>query len=37
MLSLVEHGGKVGSFHVPNVTAQTLKPIIVANSIRPGI
>jgi transposase-like protein len=31
MLSLVERGGKVRSFRVPNVTAQTLKPIIVAN------
>ena len=31
MLSLVERGGKVRSFHVPNVTAETLKPIIVAN------
>jgi transposase-like protein len=31
MLSLVERGGKVRSFHVPNVTAQTLRPIIVAN------
>jgi hypothetical protein len=31
MLSLVERGGKVRSFHIPNVTAETLKPIIVAN------
>jgi transposase-like protein len=31
MLSLVERGGKVRSFHVPNVTAQTLKPIIIGN------
>lgn len=31
MLSLVERGGKVRSFHVPNVTGQTLKPIIVEN------
>jgi hypothetical protein len=31
MLSLVERGGKVRSFHVPSVTAQTLRPIIVAN------
>ena len=31
MLSLVERDGRVRSFHVPNVTAQTLKPIIVAN------
>jgi transposase-like protein len=31
MLSLVERDGRVRSFHVPNVTAQTLKPIIVGN------
>jgi transposase-like protein len=31
MLSLVERDGRVRSFHVPNVTAQSLKPIIVAN------
>jgi hypothetical protein len=31
MLSLVERDGRVRSFHVPNVTGQTLKPIIVAN------
>ena len=31
MLSLVERGGKVRSFRIPNVTAQTLRPIIVAN------
>jgi transposase-like protein len=29
--SLVQRGGKVRSFHVPNVTAETLKPIIIAN------
>ena len=28
-MSLVERGGKVRSFHVPEVTATTLKPIIV--------
>jgi hypothetical protein len=28
-MSLVERGGKVRSFHVPEVTAATLKPIIV--------
>jgi len=28
-LALVERGGKVRSFHVPEVTATTLKPIIV--------
>jgi transposase-like protein len=31
MLSLVERDGRVRSFHIPNVTAQTLKPVIVAN------
>jgi hypothetical protein len=31
VLSLVERDGSVRSFHVPNVTARTLKPIIVAN------
>jgi len=31
MLSLVERDGSVRSFHVPDVTAQTLKPVIVAN------
>src|SRR5712691_3772791 len=31
VLSLVERDGSVRSFHVPNVTAQTLKPIIVAH------
>src|SRR5712671_138446 len=29
VLALVERGGKVRSFHVPEVTATTLKPIIV--------
>jgi transposase-like protein len=29
VLALVERGGKVRSFHVPEVTAATLKPIIV--------
>ena len=28
-MALVERGGKVRSFHVPEVTATTLKPIIV--------
>ncbi len=28
VFSLVERGGKVRSFHVPNVTAKTLKPIL---------
>ena len=31
ILSLVERGGNVRSFHVPNVTAKTLGPIITAN------
>jgi transposase-like protein len=31
VLALVERGGKVRSFHVPNVTAQTLRPIMTAN------
>jgi transposase-like protein len=31
MVSLVERDGRVRSFHVPNVTAQTLKPIIIGN------
>jgi len=29
VMALVERGGKVHSFHVPDVTAATLKPIIV--------
>ena len=29
VMSLVERGGKVRSFHVPEVSATTLKPIIV--------
>lgn len=28
VMSLVERGGKVRSFHVPNVTAQNLRPIV---------
>lgn len=31
VVALVERDGRVRSFHVPNVTAQSLKPIIVAN------
>ena len=31
VVSLVERDGQVRSFHVPNVTGQTLKPIIVEN------
>jgi transposase-like protein len=30
VLALVERDGRVRNFHVPNVTAQTLKPIIVS-------
>ncbi len=30
VFSLVERGGDVRSFHVPNVTAKTLKPILLA-------
>lgn len=35
VLALVERDRRVRSFHVPDVTAQTLKPIIVEKSIRP--
>jgi transposase-like protein len=31
VLSLVERSGKVQSFHVPDVTAETLRPVITAN------
>lgn len=31
VVSLVERDGKVSSFHVANVTAQTLRPIVVAH------
>ena len=31
VLSLVERDGRVRSFHIPNVTAQTLRPMITAN------
>ncbi len=31
VLSLVERGGRIRSFHVPNVTAPTLKPILEEN------
>jgi transposase-like protein len=31
VVALVERDGRVRSFHVPNVTAQTLRPVIVAN------
>jgi hypothetical protein len=32
VLSLVERGGKVRSFHVPNVTANNLHPIIARHT-----
>ena len=31
VLSLVERGGRVRSFHVPNVKAETLRPILEDN------
>jgi transposase-like protein len=31
VVALVERDGRVRSFHVPNVTAKSLKPVIVAN------
>lgn len=34
VLSLVERGGRVRSFHVPRVTAKTLRPIIVQTAHR---
>lgn len=34
VLSLVERGGRVRSFHVPRVTAKTLRPIIVKTAHR---
>lgn len=34
VLSLVERGGRVRSFHVPRVTARTLRPIIVNTANR---
>lgn len=34
VLALVEHGGRVRSFHVPRVTARTLGPIIVTTADR---
>jgi transposase-like protein len=32
VMALVERGGRVASYHVPNVTAATLKPIIAGRS-----
>lgn len=34
VLSLVERDGRVASFHVANVTAETVRPIIVTNASR---
>ena len=34
VISLVERGGRVRSFHVPRVTARTLRPIIVSTAHR---
>jgi transposase-like protein len=34
VLSLVERGGRVTSFHVANVTAKTVRPLIVTNANR---
>ena len=31
VVALVERDGKMRSFHVPNVSAKTLRPIIVTN------
>lgn len=36
VVALVERDGRVRSFHVPNVTAASLKPIITANVDRAG-
>ena len=37
VMSLVERGGKVRSFHVPEVSATTLKPIIVNAIAQEGL
>jgi hypothetical protein len=34
VLSLVERGGRVKSFHVANVSAKTVRPLIVTNANR---
>jgi transposase-like protein len=34
VMALVERTGKVASFHVPNVTAETLKPIICRRAVQ---
>ena len=37
VLSLIERDGRVASFHVANVTATTLRPIIVKHASRKGV
>jgi len=37
VVSLVERGGRVASFHVANVTAKTVRPIIVTNVNRASV
>lgn len=37
VLSLVERDGRVASFHIANVTAETMRPIIVTNANRASI
>jgi len=34
VLSLIEREGRVASFHVANVTAETVRPLIVTNANR---
>jgi transposase-like protein len=36
-MSLVERNGRVASFHVPNVTAEKVRPLIVTNANRTSI
>jgi transposase-like protein len=36
-MSLVERNGRVASFHVPNVTAENVRPLIVTNANRTSI
>jgi transposase-like protein len=36
-MSLVERNGRVASFHVPNVTAEKVRPLIVTNANRASI
>lgn len=37
VLSLVERGGRVKSFHIANVTAETVRPLIVTNVNRASV